>query len=119
MGTKSRYRVKVNPLVSREDLPLLPPELQQDFKDYCESIFVQDPYGCFGLPNHTLKGKLSHCRALEIEWQGNPNAFRLVYRIHEKPAPSRVDILSFAEHDLAYEKAKERKANKEKCKRKN
>ena len=32
-----------------------------------------------------------------------------VYRIYEKPAPKRVFILSFAEHDLAYEKAKDRK----------
>jgi hypothetical protein len=35
--------------------------------------------------------------------------YRLVYRIYEKPAPRRVVILSFGEHDPAYENAKRRK----------
>ncbi|MDJ0689275.1 MAG: hypothetical protein QNJ41_12270 [Xenococcaceae cyanobacterium MO_188.B32] len=44
---------------------------------------------------------------MEIDW--NRISYRLVYRIYKKPAPKRVFILSFAEHDPAYEKAKNRK----------
>lgn len=107
MGTKSKYRVKVNHLVIEQDLPELPLELTQDFQDICNSIFVEDPYGCFGLANHNLKGDLKGYRALEVDW--NRISYRLVYRIYEQPSPKRVFILSFAEHDLAYEKAKQRK----------
>jgi hypothetical protein len=49
---------------------------------------------------------------LDISWEGNPNAYRLVYRVYEKPAPRRVLVLSFDEHDLAYEKAKARAERK-------
>lgn len=107
MGTKSKYQVKVNHLVREVDLPQLSSELRQDFQDICNSIFVEDPYNCFGLNSHNLKGDLRGCRALEIDWNGI--SYRLVYRIYEKPAPKRVFVLSFAEHDPAYEKAKERK----------
>ena len=89
MGTKSRYQVKVNHLVREEDLPQLSEGLRKD------------------LDNHTLKGDLRGYCALEIDENGV--SYRLVYRIYEKPAPKRVFILSFAEHDLAYEKAKDRK----------
>ncbi len=107
MATRSKYQVKVNNLVREQDLPNLPKELSNDFEDFCNSIFVEDPYDCFGLDNHTLKGGLRGYRALEIDH--NQISYRLVYRIYEKPTPKRVMILSFAEHDLAYEKAKERK----------
>ena len=107
MGTKSRYQVKVNHLVREEDLPQLSEGLRKDFEDFCNSIFVEDPYNCLGLDNHTLKGDLRGYRALEIDENGV--SYRLVYRIYERPAPKRVFILSFAEHDLAYEKAKDRK----------
>jgi hypothetical protein len=107
VGTKSKYQVKVNNLVREQDLPELPKELGKDFEDFCNSIFVEYPYNCFGLNNHTLKGDLRGYRALEIDW--NEVSYRLVYRIYEKPAPKRVMILSFAEHNPAYEKAKERK----------
>ncbi len=107
MGTKSRYQVKVNHLVREEDLPKLSEGLRKDFEDFCNSIFVEDPYNCLGLDNHTLKGDLRGYRGLEIDENGV--SYRLVYRIYEKPTPKRVFILSFAEHDLAYEKAKERK----------
>jgi hypothetical protein len=53
---------------------------------------------------------LKGCRAIEIDYQGI--AYRLVYKIHEKPTPKRVVILSFAEHNPAYEKAKKRKLGK-------
>ena len=54
MGTKSKYQVKVNNLVKEQDLPILPKELRKDFEDFCKSIFVDDPYDCFGLDNHIL-----------------------------------------------------------------
>lgn len=108
MATKSKYQVKVNNLVIKNDLPKLPEKLKQDFEDFRNSIFVEDPYNCFGLDNHTLKGDLRGYRALEIDYNGV--SYRLVYRIYEKPAPKRVLILSFAEHDPAYDKAKERKS---------
>ena len=107
MGTKSKYRVKVSHFVIKEDLPQLPAELRQYFSAICNSIFVEDPYNCFGLNSHNLKGDLRGYRALEIDW--NQISYRLVYRIYEKPAPKRVLILSFAEHDPAYEKVKARK----------
>jgi Txe/YoeB family toxin of Txe-Axe toxin-antitoxin module len=107
VGTKSKYRVTVNNLVREKDLPILPEALKKDFEDFCNSIFVEDPYDCFGLDHHTLKGDLRGYRALEIDYNGI--SYRLVYRIYEKPAPKRVLIISFAEHDPAYEKAKQRK----------
>jgi hypothetical protein len=53
-----------------------------------------------------LRGDLRHYPALEIDYNGV--CFRLVYRVYESPTPKRVQVISFAEHDLAYEKAKER-----------
>jgi hypothetical protein len=95
--------------VITHDLPKLPGKLRLDFQDFCNSIFVEDPYDCFGLNSHNLSGDLRDCSALEINW--NNISYRLVYRISEKPAPKRVLILSFGEHDLAYQKAKERKSH--------
>ena len=115
MATKSTYLLQVHKLVNSEDLPSLPKELQQDFKDYCASFLINDPYGCYGLPHHMLRGKLKDCIALEVEWDGDPNAYRMVYRVHEKPAPRRVEVLSFIKHekneegiDPPYHKAQER-----------
>ncbi|MCF3625943.1 hypothetical protein L2E65_14220 [Planktothrix agardhii 1801] len=42
-----------------------------------------------------------------IDWNGV--SYRLVYRIYENLSPKRVVLLSFAEHDPAYEKAQNRK----------
>ena len=86
-----------------EDLPALPEELQADFQDICKSVFTVDPHNCLGLPNHTLVGGLVGYRALDIDWGGAD--YRLVYRIYESPAPRRVLVLSFDEHDPAYNKA--------------
>ena len=107
MATPSRYQVKLHSLVTLEDLPMLPESLKKDLDDFCRSLFVEDPYGCFGLASHSLKGQLRGYRALEIDW--NQTSYRLVYRIYEKPTPKRVLILSFAEHDEAYNKATQRK----------
>lgn len=95
--------MKTRQEVTRIDLPILSEELQDIFKDICDAIFVTDPYNCGGFPTHFLKAKLRGYRALEIDWNGV--AYRLVYRIYEKPSPRRVLLISFAEHDPAYEKA--------------
>lgn len=88
------------------DISQLPLLLQQKWPNY-QKILALDPYQALGFPSHNLTGKLEGCRALEIDWNGI--LYRLVYRIYEKPSPKRVVILSFAEHDPAYEKAKNRK----------
>lgn len=105
MVTK-RYQIKVHKILVPEDLPSLPSELKQDFVRYQE-ILSLDPYQTKGIPSHNLMGDLRGYRSLEIDH--NQVSYRLVYRIYEKPSPKRVMILSSAEHDLAYEKAKERK----------
>lgn len=90
----------------------MPIELQADFVEIYQPVLQIDPYRCEELPSHRLKGDLSGYRALEVEWEGNPNAYRLVFRIYEKPTPRRVLVVSFAEHDSAYSKAKARTAKK-------
>lgn len=105
MATRSRYLLKIHPGVNAEDLPDLPPDLQSDFTEVFQPILKTDPYGCDGFDNHILKGRLRGYRVLDIEWESNPNAYKLVYRIYDKPSPKRVAILSFDEHDAAYEKA--------------
>ena len=82
MATPSRYQVKLHSLVTLEDLPMLPESLKKDLDDFCRSLFVEDPYGCFGLASHSLKGQLKGYRALEIDW--NQTSYRLVYRIYRK-----------------------------------
>ncbi len=90
----------------QNDLLKLLIKLQQKWQNY-QKILALDPYQTLGFPSHSLTGKLKGCRALEIDWNEIP--YRLVYRIYEKPSPKRVVILSFAAHDPAYEKAKNRK----------
>ena len=80
--------------------------------DIYQPVLQIDPYQCEGLPSHELKGDLLGYRTLEVEWLGNPNAYRLVYRVYENPTPRRVLIISFAEHDPAYEKASARSGKK-------
>lgn len=108
MGRKPNYLVQRVPELS-QDLLELPIELQKNFLNY-QQILAIAPYQLLGLASHHLTGKLKGCRAIEIDYQGI--AYRLVYKIHEKPAPKRVVILSFAEHDPAYEKAKKRQSGK-------
>ncbi|HIK09624.1 MAG TPA: hypothetical protein IGS52_05050 [Oscillatoriaceae cyanobacterium M33_DOE_052] len=106
MATKSRYLLQIHLLVNREDLPQLPQEIQEDFETIYKQILQLDPYRCGGFPSADKQGNLSGYRALEIDWLGV--AYRLIYRIYEKPAPKRVFIISFGEHDTAYDRAKER-----------
>ncbi len=106
MGTKIRYLIQVALGVQQQDLSALPAELRADFARY-QQILALDPYKTRRVPSHSLQGELANYRALEIDWNGV--AYRLVYRIYETPAPKRVVILSFAEHDPAYDRALERK----------
>ncbi|WGS73769.1 hypothetical protein [Pseudanabaena galeata] len=88
-----------------EDLPLLPEFLRDDLAKY-QFILAIDPVQTQGVPSHDLRGDLRRYRALEIDYRGV--YYRLVYRVYESPTPKRVQVISFAEHDLAYERAKER-----------
>ncbi|MFB2898185.1 hypothetical protein ACE1CI_35155 [Aerosakkonemataceae cyanobacterium BLCC-F50] len=106
MATKSNYLFQKHPKIDSEDLPALPMELQEDFSEIYKPILMVDPFRCGGFPNHALEGRLKNYRTLEIDWNGI--SYRLVYRVYESPAPKRVYVVSFAEHDPAYDKAKER-----------
>ena len=106
MATKSNYLFKKHPKIESEDLLTLPTELQEDFRELYKPILLIDPYRCGSFPNHALTGRLKDYRTLEIDWEGI--SYRLVYRIYESPAPKRVFVVSFDEHDPAYEKAKQR-----------
>ena len=110
MAAKSNYLFRKHPKVDAEDLPTLPIELQADFAELYQLILMTDPYRCGGFPNHALKGNLRDYRTLEIDWEGV--SYRLVYRIYESLAPKRVFVVSFDEHDAAYDKAKERSRRK-------
>ncbi len=105
------YRVQIHPRVDTEDLPTLPAQLKADFSRY-KLILAKQPQNPLRVPSHNLTGRLAGYCALEIEWEGNPNAYRLVYRVCEKPAPRRVLVLSFDEHAPAYEKAISRASRK-------
>ncbi len=102
----TQYKIQINQAVIQQDIPELPEELQDDFVRY-QQVLAIDPYGTRGIPSHGLTGKLANYRSIEID--GLVIAYRLVYRIYESPAPKRVLILSFAEHDDAYERAHDRK----------
>ncbi|MEB3309194.1 MAG: hypothetical protein VKJ02_03095 [Snowella sp.] len=106
MAIKSKYQLQIHQLVKTEDLSNLSESLQEDFQDICTTVLAQDPYRCLGFLNHPLKGRLKDYRTLEIDFDGV--AYRLVYRIYEKPSPKRVFVISFDQHDPAYDKAKER-----------
>lgn len=92
--------------MTSQDVPELPAELRDDLLRY-QQVLSLNPVDTRGIPNHLLKGQLKNYRALEIEWNGV--AYRLVYRIYDSPAPRRVEILSFAKHDPAHDRAIARK----------
>jgi mRNA interferase RelE/StbE len=103
--TKNPYIVQMAQGL-QDDIPQLPSQLQDNWQKY-QKILALDPHQTLGISSHNLTGKLKGCRALEIDWNGV--SYRLVYRIYENPTPKRVVILSFAEHDPAYQKAQSRK----------
>lgn len=94
-----------------QDLPNLPESLRSDFHELLKPVLKRDPYKCDKLPCHALTGRLRSYRTMEVEYEGDINAYRLVYRIVEKPRPPHVKIVSFDKHDAAYEKAKLRHRN--------
>ncbi len=99
--------MQIDNQVIKEDFPLLPMELLEDFVNVIKPLLQLDPLNfCGTYSSHALLGELQGYRALEIDLD---KVYRLVYRIYEKPAPHRVVILSFGEHDPAYENAKQRK----------
>ncbi len=106
MATKKRYQIKLHNLVTARDLSSLPSQLKKDFPQY-QKVLSLNPYQTKGIPSYNLTGYLKGYRALEIDY--NNLSYRLVYRIYEKPKPKRVLIISFAEHNPAYERAKQRK----------
>jgi len=106
MAKTSLYLFQTHSQIMSEDLPFLPSQLRKAFLQEYRLILTMDPYGCNGYPNHKLMGRLRNYRTLEIDWEGI--SYRLVYRVYETPAPKRVFVISFAEHDPAYEKAKQR-----------
>lgn len=97
--------------MQNEDVPSLPKELQEDWL-YFQGVLQSDPYKCDDLPWHVLHGALRGFRAIEVEYQGNKNLYRLVFKIREKPSPRHVIVVSFDKHDLAYKKAKIRRRRK-------
>ena len=104
---KSRYQLQIDNQVTKEDFPLLPMEIVEDLANVIKPLLQLDPLNFCGTYSfHALLGELQGYRALEIDFD---KVYRLVYRIYEKPAPRRVVILSFGEHDPAYENAKQRK----------
>lgn len=108
VATKIRYKVQLHQGVTQEDALGLPALLREDLPRY-QRVLALDPYKTRKVPNHSLKGELAGYRALEITWNGV--AYRLVYRIYDTPTPRRVLVLSFAEHDPAYERAIARKGS--------
>ncbi|MEY3868312.1 MAG: hypothetical protein RLZZ338_2203 [Cyanobacteriota bacterium] len=110
MTTKSRYLLKTHPDFDREDMPSLPQELREDFSKIYKPLLMTDPYNCQGYPTYGKRGDLAGYRALEIDY--GEIAYRLVYRIYDASAPKWVKIISFDEHDPAYEKAKIRTSRK-------
>ncbi len=87
-------------------MPLLPVDLVQDFIDICKTVLSCDPITCGGLPSEAKRGTLKGYRAIAIDYNGI--AYRLIYRVRDKPAPRRVEVIAFGEHDPAYAKAQNR-----------
>jgi mRNA interferase RelE/StbE len=108
VGTKIRYRVQLHQGVTQQDILDLPLSLQEELSRY-QQVLSLDPDKSRAVTNHRLRGELKGYRALEIDWNGI--AYRLVYRIYDSPIPRRAVVLSFAEHDPAYERAIARKSS--------
>jgi mRNA-degrading endonuclease RelE of RelBE toxin-antitoxin system len=106
---QAKYLLQVHPAVEKEDLPKLAEQLQKDYQTLFKAILQTTPEDGGQLKCHQLFGKLRGYNALEICYGGDQ--YRLIYKIHKKPAPLRVRIISFDIHDPAYEKAQARVKN--------
>ena len=105
---KYKYHLHPHPKVIEEDLPKLPPELRNLYFEDIKEALRKKPSVPKGFGHHPLNGELKGYLALEVEWDNNPNAYRLVYKIVNSPSPRHVKVISFAEHNPAYEAATER-----------
>ncbi len=99
------YLIRVKSEVYKEDLPILPSFIQGTFADICE-VLKRDPIGCCGLLSKNKGGKLRGYRSISLDYGGI--AYRIIYRICDRPAPRRVEIIAVGEHDVAYENAQGR-----------
>lgn len=101
-----------HPELKTQDLPELPQKLQDALEIVYRRILSIDPYRCKaikGIRSHDLRRReLDGCRAIDIELLGVH--YRLVYLINDSDLPKdkRVNILSFALHDTAYDRATDR-----------
>jgi mRNA-degrading endonuclease YafQ of YafQ-DinJ toxin-antitoxin module len=100
------YKLVLHHHIQSEDLVLLLEELQKKFIQY-QKVLKIDPYQTKGMSSHNLQGNLKNYRALEIDFEGT--SYRLVYRVYNSSSPRYINIISFGEHDLAYERAIARK----------
>ncbi len=100
------YKLALHQHIQSEDLVLLPEELQKKFIQY-QKVLKIDPYQTKGMSSHNLQGNLKNYRALEIDFEGT--SYCLVYRVYNSSSPRYINIISFGEHDLAYERAIARK----------
>lgn len=106
MDTSIKFYVWVHPKVRKDDLPNLPPKLKDDFDELFLKVLATDPYTRRGLPGHSLERELDGHDTIDIKYLGE--AYRIVYRIDDRPQAMRVDLYSFDRHDSAYDKAKSR-----------
>jgi mRNA-degrading endonuclease YafQ of YafQ-DinJ toxin-antitoxin module len=73
---KSKYQLQIDNLVIKEDLPLLPIELLEDFTHVIKPLMQVDPLNfCGAYSSHKLLGQLQGYRALEIDF-GNNDLFQ-------------------------------------------
>lgn len=111
-GKNLKYHLSIHPSLLSDDLLAenLPPKLREDFELY-KKIFKIGPsnfYKFEGLGTHELGGKLEGYSALDIEWEGNKDAYKLVYRVDFTHKPKIIYLISFSSHNESYDLADER-----------
>ena len=110
---KSLYAIQENQLVIQQDIPKLAVPIQKLYPSLKQLLSTSPLQTNQYFPSHALKGDLANYRALEVDW--DDSAYRLIYRVVDSPFPKTVRIISFDEHDPAYDSAKQRlKASKSK-----
>ena len=69
---KSRYQLKIDNFVIKEDFPLLPIQLLEDFATVIKLLLQLNPLNfCGAYPSYALLGELQGYRALEIDFDDN------------------------------------------------
>jgi hypothetical protein len=108
------YDIYLHPHIKSQDLDRLPLSLIEDFTRIYQPDLEKTPYPESSsirkhlLPNKPLNGYYSIDIKWEEEFEGDffTVNYRIVYGIED--VNRRVYIISFAEHDLAYDSAKQR-----------